>query len=78
MQGRGVLYYQSHKIAYEGEWKQDQLHGYGVLYNEHIAVLDTEFDYQHLELIGDSWIKFEGYFENDMKHGQGTLFLSNG
>jgi hypothetical protein len=33
MEGKGVLYYSSGKIAYEGEWKQDRLHGYGVLYN---------------------------------------------
>lgn len=33
MEGRGALYYSSGDIAYEGEWKDDQLHGYGVLYN---------------------------------------------
>ena len=39
MEGKGVLYYSSGKIAYEGEWKADMLHGYGVLYNEHIEEL---------------------------------------
>lgn len=34
MQGRGALYYTNGELAYEGEWNQDQLHGYGVLYNE--------------------------------------------
>ncbi len=33
MQGRGALYYTSGKIAYQGEWKDDKLHGYGVIYN---------------------------------------------
>ena len=49
MQGRGVLYYASGKIAYEGEWKQNRLHGYGVLYNECIKVIEGEIDYRHLE-----------------------------
>jgi hypothetical protein len=78
MEGRGELYYGSGKIAYEGEWKQDRLDGYGVLYNENISVMMEEFDYNHIEKISDEWIKYEGYFKDDMKEGQGTLYLSNG
>lgn len=48
MQGKGVLYYSSKKLAYEGEWKQDKLNGYGVLYNENIGPLPSAFDYSHL------------------------------
>jgi len=48
MQGRGVLYYSSGKIAYEGEWLEDRLHGYGVVYNDNIIILKGQFDYQHL------------------------------
>jgi len=33
MNGKGVLYYPDNSIAYEGEWKDDQLSGYGTLYN---------------------------------------------
>jgi hypothetical protein len=33
MCGRGKLYYQSGNIAYDGEWKNDQFAGFGVLYN---------------------------------------------
>jgi len=33
MQGRGALYYANDQIAYEGEWLNDKLHGYGILYN---------------------------------------------
>jgi hypothetical protein len=40
MEGRGALYYQSGKIAYEGEWKEDKLQGFGTLYNEHVMALE--------------------------------------
>lgn len=33
MHGKGTLYYPNQKIAYEGHWENDQLSGYGVLYN---------------------------------------------
>lgn len=33
MEGRGALYYTNGDIAYEGEWKGDQLNGSGILYN---------------------------------------------
>jgi hypothetical protein len=34
MYGKGVLYYPNNEIAYDGEWKEDQLWGRGTLYNE--------------------------------------------
>lgn len=34
MSGKGKLYYQSGRLAYDGEWQKDQFHGYGQLYNE--------------------------------------------
>lgn len=46
MHGKGVLYYPSQKVAYDGEWENDQLSGYGVLYNEEVATLRTPFDYR--------------------------------
>jgi hypothetical protein len=33
MHGKGTLYYSYNKIAYEGDWREDRLWGYGVLYN---------------------------------------------
>jgi hypothetical protein len=33
MDGHGALYYPDGRIAYEGQWKNDALHGKGVLYN---------------------------------------------
>lgn len=35
MEGFGKLYYQSGKIAYEGQWRNDQFYGNGILYNEY-------------------------------------------
>lgn len=34
MNGKGILYYPDHKVAYDGDWQNDQLSGYGILYNE--------------------------------------------
>ena len=33
MEGRGTLYYDNNKIAYEGDWISDHLWGRGCLYN---------------------------------------------
>lgn len=34
MDGLGKLYYQSNKLAYQGQWKNDQFYGHGIIYNE--------------------------------------------
>jgi antitoxin component YwqK of YwqJK toxin-antitoxin module len=39
MNGKGTLYYPNDEVAYEGNWKDDQLHGYGTLYNEEVTQL---------------------------------------
>lgn len=36
MNGFGTLYYPNGKIAYEGEWKMDNFHGKGKVYNDEI------------------------------------------
>ncbi len=33
MNGKGILYYSIDSPAYDGEWYNDQFHGYGILYN---------------------------------------------
>ena len=33
MAGKGKLFYQSGKLAYEGGWANDQFEGQGILYN---------------------------------------------
>ena len=34
MHGYGILYYSNGKIAYEGEWNEDEFHGIGKVYNQ--------------------------------------------
>lgn len=54
MQGKGKLYYASGKLAYEGNWSQDQIHGYGKLYNENPRHVDT-VDYKDFGKIENYW-----------------------
>lgn len=63
MDGKGVLYYPNNSIAYDGEWKEDQLEGIGTLYNEQVVKLNTPFDYKNWEDVDEYWIKYEGQFE---------------
>lgn len=58
MDGYGKLYYQSGKIAYEGNWSEDQFQGFGMcllilgkLYNEDPDQLQEPFDYENFDLI---------------------------
>lgn len=78
MEGRGALYYSTGEIAYEGEWKNDKLHGYGVLYNESPIYITSEIDYENLDRVEACWVKYEGNFSEDQKNGEGALYLSNG
>lgn len=85
MSGKGKLYYESGKIAYDGHLEQDLFHGSGTLYNELPETLTTTFDYKNFEEIEEYWIKYEGkntiyigQFRNDKKEGHGSLMLTNG
>lgn len=78
MNGKGVLYYPNNEIAYDGEWKEDQLWGRGTLYNEEVTLLTTAIDYRNWDYADEFWIKYEGQFSEDSKNGEGKLYLSNG
>jgi hypothetical protein len=78
MDGKGVLYYPNNSIAYDGEWKDDQLEGRGTLYNEEVVQLTLPFGYKNWEDVDEYWVKYEGQFQEDSKNGVGKLFLSNG
>lgn len=67
MHGKGILYYPSQKVAYDGEWENDQLSGYGVLYNQEVAALRTPFDYRDWTDVEEYWVKYEGHFYQDNK-----------
>jgi hypothetical protein len=58
MHGKGVLYYPNNKIAYEGDWKADQLCGYGTLFNEEVCELKGPFDYRDWSEVDEFWVKY--------------------
>ena len=60
MNGRGILYYSENSPAYDGEWFNDQFHGYGILYNENPQELNSEYDFNDMCEIDDYWIRYEG------------------
>lgn len=78
MQGKGKLYYQSGKLAYEGDWVNDQFEGFGKLYNEYPELMNQPLNYRNLDDVEEMWTKYEGEFSGDLKSGRGVLFLTNG
>lgn len=62
MSGKGSLYYQSGKLAYEGDWKDDQFMGIGTLYNENPEPLPTSFDYTDFDGLDEYWTKYVGTY----------------
>ncbi len=48
MDGKGVLFYESNRPAYDGFWKNDQFNGFGVLYNEYPEEMYELFDFINL------------------------------
>lgn len=62
MHGYGKLYYQSDKLAYEGEWINDQFSGRGAIYNEEPELLERGFNYRNFDDLEEYWVKYEGIF----------------
>jgi hypothetical protein len=58
MHGKGAIYYPSGKMAYEGEWRHDKLHGKGILYNEEVVKLNKKFDHRDFGQLADYWVKY--------------------
>ncbi|CAK92244.1 unnamed protein product (macronuclear) [Paramecium tetraurelia] len=77
MHGYGTLFYGVGQKAYEGQFENDQFSGFGTLYNKEPTKLDTPFDCSNFDLIGNYWVKYVGNFQNELKDGQGALYLSN-
>lgn len=67
MHGKGILYYPNQQVAYDGEWENDQLSGYGTLHNEEVVSLKTPFDYRDWSDVEDYWVRYEGHFYQDNK-----------
>ena len=79
MDGHGTLYYPDGRVAYEGQWQNDSLHGKGILYNENPVKIQGKYDFRSFDQCDNDecWIQYDGWFENDEKCGFGELLLSN-
>ena len=82
MSGLGKLYYSSGSLAYEGGFKDNKVHGKGIMHNERMNDLENNFEakinFENFSKVGENWISFEGIFQNDMKNGIGKWHFSNG
>ena len=58
MQGKGKLYYQSGKLAYDGDWLNDQFQGYGKLFNEYPQLTNDFINYKNLYDVEEMWTKY--------------------
>ena len=49
MDGHGTLYYPDGRVAYEGQWQTDSLHGKGTLINEKPKIIHISYDFRSFE-----------------------------
>ncbi len=78
MSGYGKLHYHDGAVAYQGYWKKDEFSGQGTVYNDESGVSTIPLDYTNFDTIGENWVKYEGHFTADKKHGKGVIYFSNG
>ena len=79
MDGYGVLYYPNRQKAYEGFWIKDKFHGKGTIYNENSEInVKIEVNFKDFGTIGEEWVQYSGSFENDCKHGRGSIEFRDG
>lgn len=62
MNGKGTLFYCAEYPAYDGEWSNDQFHGFGILYNENPMQLNEAYDFRDFNEVDEFWIKYEGNY----------------
>ncbi|CAD8159395.1 unnamed protein product [Paramecium pentaurelia] len=76
--GKGILYFMNGKDQYNGDFKNDQYDGYGTLYNEN-QIVEDQINYSLLRevQIKGYWKRYQGTFQNGLKCGQGTWYLTN-
>jgi hypothetical protein len=78
MEGYGLLYFPSGRLAYEGEWKMNKFNGNGVLYSEN-PNLQKKANYRKIcSVKSDAWVRYEGAFLNDARNGFGILYYVDG
>jgi hypothetical protein len=76
-EGFGILRNEAQIITYSGNWKDDQFHGEGTLFNTEPSMCGEDLNYHDINVIENNWIKYVGTFKNNQKHGDGTVTLSN-
>lgn len=60
MNGRGTLYYDIGKPAYDGYWNNDSFHGKGKLYSQFPKKLISTFDFADFDKVEQYWVVYEG------------------
>ncbi len=79
MHGQGKLYWTENQPRYQGEFENGEFHGHGVEYAKYqIAGREDEIDESFVRLHEGSWIKYEGKFLNDKRHGAGKAYFRKG
>ena len=79
-EGQGI-YEWSQGVRYEGDWKNNEMHGWGVFFND-----DEKYEGEFIDgvydgngrLVESSGEIYEGRFRDGMKHGIGTIISQNG
>jgi hypothetical protein len=63
MNGFGRLYYDTRKLAFEGQWYQDEFHGRGKVCNDQPDQIGPGgFDYRNMNESENCWEYYEGKF----------------
>jgi hypothetical protein len=77
-QGKGMFFFASGLIAYEGNWSNDKKSGIGREYSAEVGSLRASFDFKSFKTLANNWVSYDGEFQNGLRHGPGTLVLTNG
>ncbi|CAD8102080.1 unnamed protein product [Paramecium sonneborni] len=78
MNGQGILYYSDSTVEYDGQFLNGQFHGFGVHSNNNPDIMDAFLNVNEFPGILNYWVKYEGDFYQNKKHGIGSITFSNG
>lgn len=78
MHGQGTLYYPGGIKAYEGALVDNRFHGFGHLQGANVKSFAGPWNYKDLRGIDGYWVRYDGDFQLDKRHGYGILYLVNG
>ena len=60
-EGKGVLYYPNGSICYEGTWKENKFHGYGILHNFMTSLQKIAWKEKH------NLINYQNFGKNNLR-----------